>query len=111
MHWRVKLTTQVLQRLLNAGANLHWRNREGETALHLAVKLGRRTATAFLLQQNANIHTRTGSGKGVLALGQDACKEARDDVTLYAQIELCMSLAIDAGAISTPSVLQEWTYS
>jgi ankyrin repeat protein len=115
IHTRVEekdeLITRVLQRLLKAGANLHWRNRNGETALHIAVKLGRREATTFLLQQNANIHARIGSGKGVLALGQEFCRKARDDVTLYAQIELCMSLAIDAGAVSAPTVLQEWTYS
>lgn len=103
-----ELTARILQRLLKAGANLHWRNRQGETALHIAIKLGRRTATLFLLRQNSNIHARTGSGKGVLALGQEFCRKARDDVTLYAQIELCMSLAIDAGAVSAPTVLQEW---
>lgn len=104
-----ELTTRVLQRLLKAGANLHRRNRQGETALHIAVKLGHRTATAFLLQQKANSHARTGSGKGVLALGDEFCKKAKDDVNLYAQIKLCMSIAIDAGAISAPTVLQEWT--
>ena len=107
----VELTTRVLQKLFEAGANLHWRYRQGETALHIAIKLGRRDATAFLLQRKANVHARTGNGKGVLALGLEYCRKTRDDATLYAQIELCMSLAIDAGAISTPTVLQEWTYS
>jgi hypothetical protein len=106
-----ELTTRLLRKLLKAGANLHWRNRQGKTALHIAIKLGRRAATALLLQQKANMHARTGNGKGVLVLGQEACRGARDDVNLYAQIELCMSFAIDAGAVSTPTVLQEWKCS
>lgn len=106
-----ELTTRILQRLLKAGANPNWRNRQGETALHIAVKLGRRTATKVLLQHRANVHARTCGGKGVLALGQEYCKKARENETLYAQIMLCLSLAIDAGAVSAPTVLQEWGFS
>jgi hypothetical protein len=103
-----ELTTRLLHLLVQKKANIHYRNRQGETALHIAVKLGRRAATKFLLQHKANVHARTASGMGVLALGQEACKKSRDDQVLYAQSMLCMSLAIDSGAVSAPTVLQEW---
>jgi hypothetical protein len=36
-------------------------------------------------------------------------KMATKDEGLYARIMLCVSLVIDAGAVSAPTTLQEWT--
>ncbi|KAE8443631.1 hypothetical protein EG329_001489 [Mollisiaceae sp. DMI_Dod_QoI] len=102
------LTTRLLQLLVDAGAGVNIRNRQGETALHLAVKLGRRAATKFLLSHGANVHARDGYGLGVMALGEVASKKAKHDEALYAQIILCVSLVVNAGGISTPTILQEW---
>lgn len=102
------LTCKILDRLCRAGANIHRRNREGETPLHIAVKLGRRASTKFLLARGANVHARTSDGTGILALGlKHSDKAAKDDV-MYAQISLCVSLVAGAGAVSKPTILREW---
>ncbi|KAL5323720.1 hypothetical protein ACEPPN_008261 [Leptodophora sp. 'Broadleaf-Isolate-01'] len=94
--------------LLEAGADINSRNRQGETALHIAVKLGRRIATKILLAHGANLHARTSGGLGVLALGMRYSDRAAHDSVLYAQISLCMCLVGSAGAIPAPTVLDEW---
>jgi ankyrin repeat protein len=86
--------TQILSCLLEAGSDIHRGNRHGETALHLAVKLGRRAATKFLLASGANIHARTSNGFGVLQLGHNQSMLCMQDESLFAQIMLCMSLAL-----------------
>lgn len=101
-------TTRILSSLLAAGSDISRRNRQGETALHLAVKLGRRAATKFLLASGANIHARTSAGLGVLELGQNSAAECKQDENLYAQIMLCLSLATSFGAVSAPTILDEW---
>lgn len=102
-------TTRILTKLVVAKAKIHRRNRQGETALHLAVKLGRRAATKFLLKNGANVHARNKRGEGILEVGHSACRKALGDATLYAQIVLCMSLAISSEAVSSPTILREWT--
>jgi hypothetical protein len=101
-------TTRILSYLLEAGSDIRRRNRRGETALHMAVKLRRRAATKVLLTSGASIHARTSSGLGVFELGQKHSIESKHDENLYAQIILCMSLAASFGAVSGPTILDEW---
>lgn len=100
--------TRSLYRLFKAGADIHRRNRQGETSLHLAVKLGRRAATKFLLGVGANVHARSGNGLGIVALGHKCANEAKENESLYAQIMLCLALAGNWGAVSCPTILGEW---
>jgi ankyrin repeat protein len=100
--------TPILSRLLDAGANIHCRNRRGETPLHIAVKLGRRAATKFLINHKANIHARDKDGIVVIALGKQYSVGAGYDVTLYAHIMLCIEIVANAVAVSSPTILQEW---
>jgi ankyrin repeat protein len=102
-------TTRILSRLCDASASINRRNREGETPLHIAVKMGRRAATKFLICRKANVHARDRKGMGIVALGMEQSKRATKDEGLYARIMLCVSLVIDAGAVSAPTTLQEWT--
>jgi hypothetical protein len=44
-----KTLAEILKYLIRNGANLHLRNRQGETALHVAVRLGRKVATESYL--------------------------------------------------------------
>lgn len=104
-----KTLAKLLHHLAHKGANLHWRNRQGETALHIAVRLGRKIATRVLLEDGANVHARTTEGKGVLAVGEIHYLKARDDQQLYASIMACMALAIQFGAVAAPTVVQEWS--
>jgi hypothetical protein len=71
-------------------------------------ELGCRTATKFLLTSGANIHARTSSGLGVLELGHNYSVDCKQDEKLFAQIMLCMSLATSFGAVSEPTILDEW---
>lgn len=76
--------TRPLQHLINVGADIHRRNRQGETLLHLAVKLGRRAATKFLLSVGANVHARASNGLGIVALGHQCASEAKHKPSHYA---------------------------
>ncbi|KAN0102290.1 ankyrin [Hyaloscypha variabilis] len=69
-------TIRLLLRLFLAGASLNRRNRQGKTPLHIAVSLGNRAATKFLISHGANIHARTGEGIGVVAYGLRASNKA-----------------------------------
>jgi ankyrin repeat protein len=102
------LTSKLLDRLCRAGADINRRNRQGETPLHVAVKLGKRAATKFLIARGANVHARTGDGTGALSLGLRYSDRASQDDVLYAQISLCISLLAGAGAVSAPTILREW---
>ncbi|KAH7304349.1 ankyrin repeat-containing domain protein [Rhexocercosporidium sp. MPI-PUGE-AT-0058] len=101
-------TTSIFKCLLEAGSNIHRRNRQGETALHLAMKFGRLAAMKFLLASGANIHARTRSGLGVLELSHKHWVNCKNDDNLYGQITLCLSLAATCGAVSEPTILDEW---
>lgn len=100
--------TRLLLRLFLAGASLNRRNRQGETPLHLAVSLGNRAATKFLISHGANIHARTGEGIGVVAFGLRASNKAASEEELYTQIMLCVALVGSAEAVAAPTILQEW---
>ncbi len=104
------MTTKIYQRLFDAGANVDRRSRHGESPLHIAVKLGNRAATNFLLSHGANVHARTSSGTGIIALAlkHSSSSEASKDEILYAQIHVCSCLVGEQGAIPAPTILDEW---
>lgn len=101
----------ILNDLITKGADIHYRNRTGETALHIAIRLGRKVATLLLLENGANVHARNLEGRGVLALGEQAYFSARDldNQQLYASILACMAFAMQFGAVAEPSLVQEWS--
>ncbi|KAL8779727.1 MAG: hypothetical protein Q9213_006795 [Squamulea squamosa] len=84
------------------------RNTDGETALHIAMKLGNVDATKALLDRGANVHVRNRKCEGLLAVAESARRQAKDDVSLYARVTACMALAIDAGAVAYPNIFHEW---
>jgi hypothetical protein len=104
-----KTLSKVIHDLIEYGANVHRRNRQGETALHLAVRLGRKVTTKVLLKTGANVHARTPEGKGVLALGERHYLKARDQPKLYASILACMALVMGYSAVAAPTRVQEWS--
>ena len=104
-----KILARLFQHLIQNGANAKWRNRGGETALHIAVRLGRKVATRVLLECGANVHARTSEGKGVLALGETHYFRAREEPRLYSSIMACMALCIQYGAVATPTLIHEWS--
>jgi ankyrin repeat protein len=103
-----KTLSKLLHHLIHSGANVNWRNRQGETALHMAVRLGRKVSTSVLLENGANVHARTAEGKGILATGEMHYFKAREKPALYASILACMALCMDYGAVPAPSLTREW---
>ena len=105
----------LLNHLILHGADIHSRNRQGETALHIAVRLGRKIATRVLLQNGANVFARTVEGKGIWALGDKVFFKAKSEPesteqqTLYSSVMACLAMAVRYGAVSRPTLVQEWS--
>ncbi|KAK0613969.1 hypothetical protein B0T14DRAFT_591992 [Immersiella caudata] len=89
---KAKTLLTLLAALLRYGARMEARNRDGETALLVAAKLGRKVALGMLLEQGANVHVRDVHGRGVLEVVDVACRGAKGDVALYARLEACRGL-------------------
>jgi len=63
---KAKTLRMIFKTLIQDGASIEARNRQGETALLVAARLGRKVALATLVEMGANIHVRDIQGKGVL---------------------------------------------
>ena len=103
-----KITAEVLQLLISAGASVHRRNRKGETALHIAIWLGRPSVVEVLLNNYANVHTRARHGGGILAVAGKASLRAKQDGALCHRIITCMAIAGKYGAVLGLSTKNEW---
>lgn len=82
---------QILDLLIKHGANIHWRNRSGETALLVAARCGKKLAVRTLIENGANVHVRDASGRGVLALLYDKMEFAQGDLIQYVHYEACQA--------------------
>jgi hypothetical protein len=105
----VEQPLSFLETLLQHGANVNARNRDGETALHLAAKHGRKAAMELLINNRANIHARNRKGQSALQILADQISELeREDIdcqSLDACFEWLSSEPI--GCVLKPSVLDE----
>lgn len=102
---------QILQLLLHQGANIHARNRAGETALHIAVRCGRKLSVKALLEHHANVHVRDAAGRSLLTLADVKMETSSEvDPTEYAHYEACRAYLSGGkgNAVQEPSILQEW---
>ncbi|VDM21604.1 unnamed protein product [Wuchereria bancrofti] len=54
--------TQSIARLINNGADLHFQDRQGNTALHISTMLGHKEATTLLLAHNAPVKSKNKDG-------------------------------------------------
>ena len=98
----------IINTLLESGANLHLRNDNGENPAHISIKPGNIEVMKSLLALGINVHARDRKGRGLLDVAFNAQNRARKDVSLYSKIAVCIGLAVDAGAIASPNVYQEW---
>ena len=89
---------------INGNLSIDTQNEKGETALHLAVKLGKVSATRALLEGGADVHKRDRKGRSVLIAAERVQRLERENDGLYARIAVCMALAIDAGAVAPVTI-------
>jgi hypothetical protein len=101
---------EPVKQLLKLGAEIHMRDKNGDTPLAIATKRGFRPVVTLLLKHGANVHCRDYDGRGILSQAEErmnAAKVAGDD-KLYAGICSCYVALVDAGARSHPSQRSEW---
>jgi hypothetical protein len=100
----------IIQALLEHGANIEARNRSGETALHIAVRCGRKLAVKKLIEEKASVHVRDAAGRGVLALADAKMQTCGEDVPVdYCHYEACRAHLSGKGfAVQEPTIMQEW---
>ncbi|EJP63609.1 ankyrin repeat protein [Beauveria bassiana ARSEF 2860] len=106
-----KLGPRILEILIEAGGNVDARNRAGETALHIAVRCGRKLAAKALVDQGANVYARDALGRSVLDVADAKILAAgRGYPGEYARLEACRAWLSGqkGGAIQNPTVLDEW---
>ncbi|KAH7008357.1 hypothetical protein EDB80DRAFT_435053 [Ilyonectria destructans] len=101
----------ILTKLINHGASLNARNRQGDTALHLAVRHGHKLAMRTLVQHGAVVHARNRDGQSPLQLLAELIRKASDDIRTYSNLEACYAwLSRDTvGAVLKPSFTDEWS--
>ncbi|KAL8629762.1 hypothetical protein Q9189_004556 [Teloschistes chrysophthalmus] len=99
------LSQDYYDNLIANGANVHYRSWLCETPLILAVKNGNVEATRALLRYHANVHARDHLGRGILTGAEIARKTWPKR---YTDIIVCEILVIDAGAVNSPTVFDEW---
>jgi ankyrin repeat protein len=104
-----KTGPNILALLVNKGANINARNRAGETALHVAVRCGRKLAVRTLVKLGANVHARDADGRSLLEVADVKVKGTYSgDPKAYAHFEACRAWLSGNGAVQEPTVLQEW---
>lgn len=105
-----KTGPQILDLLIKHGANVHWRNRSGETALLVAARCGKKLAVRTLIENGANVHARDASGRGVLTLLDGKTASALDNPIQYAHYEACRAYLSGSkgNACREPTLMQEW---
>ncbi|KAI8692658.1 hypothetical protein LRP88_07591 [Fusarium phalaenopsidis] len=106
-----KVGGKILHKLVEAGADINARNRSGETALHVAVRCGRKLAVKQLVEDGASVHARDAAGRSVLDVADVKMKGlGGQDTEQYAHLEACRAwLSGQTGkAVQNPTVMQEW---
>lgn len=101
---------EILNKLITAGAEINARNRRGETALHIAVRCGRKLAVRTLVQNGANVHVRDAAGRSLLEVIEVKIQGISDqDVKAYVHFEACRAWLSGKGhAVISPTIVQEW---
>ncbi|KAF4471824.1 Ankyrin repeat domain-containing 23 [Fusarium albosuccineum] len=106
-----KTGPKILHTLIQAGAEVNARNRASETALHVAVRCGRKLAVRQLVEDFAVVHARDAAGRSVLDVADVKMRSVgTQDAEKYAHLEACRAwLSGQKGkAVQDPTVIQEW---
>jgi ankyrin repeat protein len=100
----------TIKKLIEAGAEVHMRDRNGDTALAIAARRGIRPAVVALLSFGANVNSRSYNGTGILSQATQQLELAKkhEEGSRYAMILSCIALLTDHGAKEKPTVYDEW---
>jgi hypothetical protein len=101
---------KYVKRMLKLGAEIHIRDRNGDTALAIAARLGFHSVVTLLLEEGANVHSRDYLGVGILSQTERTMYLAAGDEKLWAMIWSCRITLIDAGAKEKPTEQDEWMF-
>jgi hypothetical protein len=102
------LFRQLIERMIDLGAMVHMRDRNGDTALAIAARRGLRSAVTLLLEKGSYVHSRNYRGIGILRQVMCSMRVAEGDDRLWALRYSCYLAMIDAGATSHPTDQDEW---
>ncbi|KAI0192649.1 hypothetical protein EV127DRAFT_36934 [Xylaria flabelliformis] len=93
-----------------AGAKLESRNRNGETALHLAARHGKTIALRVLLELGANPHTRNAQGLSILEVLDSLYVTTESDDKNNARFEASRAILTRSArdAVQSPTLVDEW---
>jgi ankyrin repeat protein len=96
--------------LLDNGADLAIKDRQGVTALCAAVCSGQLGVTHWLLKSGANVHSRNYAGLSILLQAAESMRLAKQDKKYGREHQVlnCTNLLIDFGAIKDPTDVDEW---
>lgn len=106
---------KIIDTLLDRGAKLDARNRQGETALLVAARHGNKHVVSKLLDRGANFHARDKSGRGIMAIIESQIAESSRDLPLYGRLEAVRAAVVakklgENGGQDEPSFLDEWSW-
>ncbi|KAH9896181.1 hypothetical protein F4778DRAFT_257720 [Xylariomycetidae sp. FL2044] len=104
-------TISAIRKLAAAGAKIEARNRVGETALHIAARMGKTNALKQLLELKANPNVRNIHGDGILDVIDNIYVHTEKDGAFNARLEACRVILtgeLHATAVDDPTVLHEW---
>ncbi|KAL2106556.1 hypothetical protein VUR80DRAFT_6548 [Thermomyces stellatus] len=105
-----KVPVSILQLLIDAGADIEARNRRGETALHVAVRRGKKLAMRTLVQNGARVDVRDASGRGLLEVADEKMAQ-EDEEGVYMRYEAIRAWLSGQGrAVQEPTLLGEWAW-
>ncbi|KAG8160157.1 hypothetical protein KVR01_009693 [Diaporthe batatas] len=105
---------RILDLLIENGAILDARNRQGETALLVAAKRGNKQVVSKLLDRGANIHARDKNGRAIMAIIDAKIALCSKDLPSYGRLE-AVRAAVLAKKLEAkkdePSFVDEWTWT
>lgn len=107
-------TGRILDLLLDHGAQMDMRNREGETALLVAARCGNKNVVNKLLERGANLHARDKNGRGIMGVldARIASCGQRESLSEYGRLEAVRAglakVVLEMGGEDEPGFLDEW---